>query len=73
MDLLSSGREGVLRYKRAIFLSFMLALAGLAIWNAVQVFHPAWALAVGSLAILLLLQYVIFHLLGMRWSRQPAA
>ncbi|MGE5072934.1 MAG: hypothetical protein ACM3MF_05860 [Anaerolineae bacterium] len=72
LDRSSGGKERSAWFKQAVFLGIMLLLAGLAIGNAMRVFHPLWALASGILLALVLLLAFIFYLVK-QWRRQPAA
>ena len=71
MELLPIGARYTTGVKKAIFLAMMLGIAAFAIMNAIQTFHPGWWSGPGSLALLLLFQYVIFRFVSR--ERMPAA
>jgi hypothetical protein len=56
--------------RRAVFFSLMAGISIFTVMNAMQVFHPEWWLGWGSLALLFLFQYTIFHVFT-RWRAQP--
>jgi hypothetical protein len=61
MEILPTGMKPTARTRKAIFLSIMLGISVFAIMNTIQAFHPEWWSGLGSLALLFLFQYVIFH------------